>query len=79
MLQGSGSNKARRVPSERLYASVLVHGLSHWLVVRAFGWPLRRVLLYPLPGFSEIERECPGQIVARSWNDGVALPCGAVS
>lgn len=40
-----------------LYVSVLVHELGHCVVARGFGLPVRRVLLYPLGGYSEIEQE----------------------
>lgn len=40
-----------------LYASVLVHELAHCVVARYFQLPVRRVLLYPLGGYSEIEQE----------------------
>jgi Zn-dependent protease len=42
-----------------LYVSVLIHELAHCVVARAYKLPVRRVLLYPLGGFSEIEKEPP--------------------
>ncbi len=51
-----------------LYASVLVHELAHCVVARWFKMPVRRVLLYPLGGYSEIEQEAasPGREAAMS-------------
>jgi Zn-dependent protease/CBS domain-containing protein len=42
-----------------LYLSVLVHELAHSVVAKGYGLPVRRILLYPLGGVSEIEREAP--------------------
>ncbi|MGH3266199.1 MAG: site-2 protease family protein [Trebonia sp.] len=42
-----------------LYVSVLVHELAHSVVAKGYGLPVRRILLYPLGGVSEIEREAP--------------------
>jgi Zn-dependent protease len=51
-----------------LYVSVLVHELAHCVVALWLHLPVRRVLLYPLGGYSEIEQEpgTPGREVAVS-------------
>jgi Zn-dependent protease len=64
-----------------LYASVLVHELSHSVVAWAFGLPVRRILLYPLGGFSEIEREppTPGQeFLVSAAGPGISLVLAGV-
>jgi Zn-dependent protease len=64
-----------------LYASVLVHELSHSVVARGFGLPVRRILLYPLGGISEIEREpeTPGrEFVVSAAGPGLSLVLAAI-
>ena len=63
-----------------LYLSVLIHELSHSLVARGFGLPVRRILLYPLGGVSELELEppTPGRAFAVSAaGPGVSLVLAA--
>jgi Zn-dependent protease/CBS domain-containing protein len=64
-----------------LYASVLIHELCHSVVARGFGLPVRRILLYPLGGFSEIEREpqTPGrEFLVSAAGPAVSLALAAV-
>ena len=64
-----------------LYLSVLVHELSHSVVARAFGLPVRRILLYPLGGFSEIgeEPQTPGrEFLVSAAGPALSVVLGAV-
>jgi Zn-dependent protease/CBS domain-containing protein len=64
-----------------LYLSVLVHELSHSVVARGYGLPVRRILLWPLGGFSEIEREpqTPGrEFVISAAGPALSLALAAV-
>jgi len=64
-----------------LYVSVLVHELSHSVVARSFGLPVRRILLYPLGGVSEIEREAPTpgrEFAVAAAGPALSLVLGAV-
>src|SRR5580700_8937787 len=63
LVGGNQSQTARYVVAAAfvvlLYGSVLLHELSHSVVARAFRLPVRRIVLYPLGGFSVIEPEPP--------------------
>jgi Zn-dependent protease/CBS domain-containing protein len=64
-----------------LYLSVLVHELSHSVVARGFGLPVRRILLHPLGGISEIEREAPTpgrEFAVAAAGPALSLALGAV-
>jgi Zn-dependent protease/CBS domain-containing protein len=64
-----------------LYLSVLVHELPHSVVARGFGLPVRRILLHPLGGVSEIEREAPTpgrEFVVAGAGPALSLALGAV-
>src|SRR4051794_38605380 len=44
-----------------LYASVLVHELGHVVVAKSLGMEVRRIVLQPLGGVSEVVEERPGK------------------
>ena len=63
-----------------LYLSVLVHELAHSVVARSYGLPVRRILLYPLGGVSEIDREpqTPGrEFLVSAAGPALSLVLGA--
>jgi Zn-dependent protease/CBS domain-containing protein len=65
----------------QLYFYVLLHELSHSLVARGYGLPVRRILLYPLGGVSEIEREAPTpgrQFAVAAAGPGMSLLLGLI-
>jgi Zn-dependent protease/CBS domain-containing protein len=60
---------------------VLVHELAHSLVARSYGLPVRRILLNPLGGISEIEREAPTpgrEFAVAGAGPGLSLVLGAI-
>jgi Zn-dependent protease len=64
-----------------LYLSVLVHELAHSVVARGYGLPVRRILLHPLGGVSEIEREAPTpgrEFAVAGAGPALSLALGAV-
>lgn len=60
-----------------LYASVLLHEISHVVVARALGMQVRRVVLQFLGGASEITEEKPGE-PARDFMVAIAGPLCSV-
>lgn len=65
-----------------LYASVLLHEISHALAAQAFGLPVRGITLHFLGGHTEIERESPTpgrDFVISAAGPLVSLAVGAVA
>ena len=64
-----------------LYVSVLVHELAHSVVARGYGLPVRRILLYPLGGISEIDKEPqtpPASFCVSAAGPALSLALGGV-
>src|SRR4051794_6754612 len=59
-LDGVGSYAVSLTFVLLLYASVLVHEISHVAVAQALGMQVRRIVLQMLGGVSEVEEERPG-------------------
>jgi Zn-dependent protease/CBS domain-containing protein len=65
-----------------LYLSVLVHELSHSLVAQGYGLPVRRIVLWPLGGVSEIDRESPTpfrEFAIAAAGPGLSLVLGGIA
>jgi Zn-dependent protease/CBS domain-containing protein len=63
-----------------LYGSVLLHELGHSLTALGYKLPVRRIVLYPLAGISEIgERQSPGkEFVVSAAGPGTSLALAGV-
>ena len=65
-----------------LYASVLLHEVSHALVARGFGLPVRGITLHFLGGYTEIERASPTparDLVISAAGPAVSLAVGGLA
>jgi Zn-dependent protease/CBS domain-containing protein len=65
-----------------LYLSVLAHELSHSLVAQGYGLPVRRIVLWPLGGVSEIDRESPTpfrEFAIAAAGPGLSLILGGIA
>ena len=59
-----------------IVACIVVHELAHSVVARAYGLPVRRIVLFMLGGVSQIEREAPGP--RAEYHIAVAGPLASV-